>query len=1649
MKTHHTFWLGLGLLVLSWAVIAQDESTVAPYEEFGKHLRAAEEVTPLTSTLFGDHTTLYNGATEFDVTDIDLPGNSHLPVRLSRRFEAADHRALPGNLGGFGDWDVEVPYIDGNFVEQDGWTVIGANNTQSYARCSSHMQPYTVLADQGNAVAPVADVWDGNQLHIPGETDEELLANTETMLPAVQDGKTYPWITKSFYRASCAPSTANGYPGESYVVVSPKGDRYTFNWAQVISMSRVLSTVPAISGKGTETVIDRRSHIFLLATEVDDRFGNWVKYSYNGSGQLTAITANDGRAISIQWTGNYITSATTGSRTWQYGYTSNGAMTYYNQTIGYLTIDPLSSVTRPDGSTWSYAITSGAQGSVHSAQDTEPPPSYHCQIDNNANTGNFVYTINAPSGAQGVFTFNYQRNYRSYVPDSCTDVNPDTMYPLEYDFFDNFALVSKQITGAGLTAQNWTYNYLGNVGGYVLAAESFPYGVETYIPLSASSYAPPKTVTVTDPTGITKYTFGTNYGVDEGRLYTTEVDTLAGTEVRTTTNTYLPESAIGSQAFPSNAGQSVQSMGKNPMVGRLRPVVTTVSMQDGDTYTKQTNAFDVFVHPTDVTRFSSLGNPAIAPNSIEETTSYFNDYADWVIGLPQQVTNAGNGDVESLNTYNPNGTLQASAHFGETIYQYTYNTQGLLASFTDGDTNTTSLSNYYRGIPQLVTYPDTTSQSATVDDYGEITAVTDQADHTTNYQYDPSGWPKEIDYPTGDEVAWYPETYTFTYVTSAEQGIAAGHWRRTVSTGNNTEVTYFDAMLRPILTDTSIPGADISTGNAYDWQGKTTFTSYPVSGAASLSTLLADPGTHNTYDTLERVTQVQQDSELGTLTTITAYLPGAGTQVTDPNSNVTTTYYQVFDEPSYSAPIKVQIAGAFNPNLTTQVINRDVYGKPLSITQSGLYNGTESDSVTKNLYYDSAHRLCRTFEPESRSTLTTYDGANNVQTTASGMTITEAGCGYDQVPSQAVTQYTYYPTNRLKTIVPPAGTQSTQYIYDAVGNLKWATSGLTVWDGSYNYRNMLTAEALNVVGQAAFGIGYSHDAYGHLSVVSYPGGGSNGGHQAMAYAPDALGRPTQVGSYASGITYWPNGQVAGFTYGNGTVYATSQNERQLQSNFSYTSSAAAGGALQLSEGMAYDADANIKTVTDPAGGLRSKSFNYDGLNRLTSAVAPGLSINESYTYDALNNLRSRVTGGQTLTYNYNSLNQLGTITNGATTIDTFGYDYDGNQNTKNGNTLLFDQKDQLTQILNFDSYAYDAAGRRVLKTPVGGSPTVSFYDHGGQLMYQFAPGASQATNFIYLGTKLIARNAYTQFGAPGAITFDSNPNNGNYTVSWGAVPAATTYTLQESFNGGAWTTTNVSGNSYAFTNRDGGNYVYQVQACSGANCGPWTTSATLDVTPALPTLTVPTSLTFAPFTVSWSAPISATSYTVQQSFNGGVWTTVASNTTATSFSVTSAPGGTYTFQVSASNAYGNRGWAASAPVSVTQIPATPTNFVVTKTNGMDVLTWDAMPWATTYGITEFGGGINLGEYIYDVTTNSWSGPAPPGNTNDTFQLVACSIAGCSAYVSNASTFNIKGATVASPVSDLIRKVKRAVSYDTGSGSGCTATACTVTVGGSP
>lgn len=312
-------------------------------------------------------------------------------------------------------------------------------------------------------------IWDGNHLHIPGVADDELLKNTEAKLPAIADGNTYPWVTKGFVRLSCLGNTANGYPGQGFVAVTPSGVRYTFNWG-------VTRTAPTLKLGKNQLVT--RSRIYLLATRIEDRFGNWVTYTYSGD-QLTRIDASDGRAITIGWSGSTISSVTSAAGVWNYYYTAGA----------------LSTVRQPDASQWNYSTISGSMITVKGGfPDDYVPPNTHCQMEMDPNTGDFVYGVGAPSGAMGVFHFTYMRHYRNYIPLSCIDGNSYHLYPDVDAFFDNFALQSKQVTGAGLSTLNWTYDYGSVTGSYFTPSVPGPWpsGAESYVPQgTCSTFQPP------------------------------------------------------------------------------------------------------------------------------------------------------------------------------------------------------------------------------------------------------------------------------------------------------------------------------------------------------------------------------------------------------------------------------------------------------------------------------------------------------------------------------------------------------------------------------------------------------------------------------------------------------------------------------------------------------------------------------------------------------------------------------------------------------------------------------------------------------------------------------------------------------------------------------------------------------------------------------------------------------------------------------------------------------------------------------------------------------------------------------------------------------------------------------------------------------
>jgi hypothetical protein len=178
-------------------------------------------------------------------------------------------------------------------------------------------------------------------------------------------------------------------------------------------------------------------------------------------------------------------------------------------------------------------------------------------------------------------------------------------------------------------------------------------------------------------------------------------------------------------------------------------------------------------------------------------------------------------------------------------------------------------------------------------------------------------------------------------------------------------------------------------------------------------------------------------------------------------------------------------------------------------------------------------------------------------------------------------------------------------------------------------------------------------------------------------------------------------------------------------------------------------------------------------------------------------------------------------------------------------------------------------------------------------------------------------------GAPNLAAIE-NPGGGDeYLLSWSAVAGATGYTLQEAGNASfssAQTRYSGAARQYRVTGQPGGTWYYRVRTES-----PWGESAwsqTRSTTVAAAALPAPALSPISNgdrdgnYVVNWAAVSGANSYRLEQSpdsyFSNPVEVFAG---TATSFSVTDQPGGTWHYRVRALGPAGRSPW--SAPRSTT------------------------------------------------------------------------------------------------------------------------------------
>lgn len=786
----------LSVLVLLTTVplSALGQDAVQPYVEYMKRVETAQNVSPLDNGLFGEQVSLYNGSTAFSVTDIDIPGHHALPVQLTRTLavelqpqtELGTYDSL---LRGIGNWDVDVPYMAATYHTTAG----------NALRCNGGYVPPLVI---GTGFM-LGDVWQGISVNVPGRGKNTALG-MQTGVPRPSGGATYKLATSERDAFDCIPMQS-GFTGEGFRMTTSSGLRYYFDVATSRTAARLVRYVKAGGGPLPSPVYLDRNRLYLLASKIEDRFGNTVQFQYNANGHPTRMWANDGREINLTYTGGRLTTATSHGRTWQYQYTSPSSGLYAR----------LSQVTQPDSSKWQYTYSDDLMPWPNSGL----PPLAWCAGSPAMISATLTFTATHPSGAVGTFDFSNRRHYRSgvHATECMQSGNPaDPDYDLLVPhFFDVMSINSKTLSGPGLSSMTWSYSYM--------TAPQFLWGTPTAPPsYPCTTCTADKTVTVTNPDNTkSRHTFGMRYYDNDGRQLKVETLRADDTVIRTETNIYMTEAQAATQPFHGVYGSILGNYISDPASIRVRPVTNRTIHQDGVNFVWQANAFDTRARPSNVTRSSTVSG---SPARTEETIYWDND-VKWVLGQVKNVkctvptsplpAGCGGSGVEMFDrTYDATYAMPlVTKRFGKPEQTLTWDTASPLAggqrgtakTVADGNGNVTTLSSWKRGTPQSINYPSTpevpsgATHTAQVNDSGWIEWVNDENGFRTCYGYDTMGRISQVTYTSEavagvcNATAWAITTQVFQQIASAEYGIPAGHWRQTVSTGNGRKIVYFDA----------------------------------------------------------------------------------------------------------------------------------------------------------------------------------------------------------------------------------------------------------------------------------------------------------------------------------------------------------------------------------------------------------------------------------------------------------------------------------------------------------------------------------------------------------------------------------------------------------------------------------------------------------------------------------------------------------------------------------------------------------------------------------------------------------------------------------------------------------------------------------------
>ena len=417
----------------------------------------------------------------------------------------------------------------------------------------------------------------------------------------------------------------------------------------------------------------------------------------------------------------------------------------------------------------------------------------------------------------------------------------------------------------------------------------------------------------------------------------------------------------------------------------------------------------------------------------------------------------------------------------------------------------------------------------------------------------------------------------------------------------------------------------------------------------------------------------------------------------------------------------------------------------------------------RSFTYDSMSRLVSATNPEAGTITYSYDNAGNIlqktspaanQTGAATTTLSFCYDELNRVTGKAYSAQTCQ-NGRL-----PAGTAVVSYTYDVGPNAISHLSSLMDQAGSaaysYDALGRMTTELRTITGVIK-SVSYDYNLDGSLKVIHYPSGA------AVTYAVDAAGRTVSVNdslngiNYITGATYAPDNSITGFVNGPSGTFAGitntfSYNQRLQPVNISAVTPSqqkvfAIGYDFHVGNGTTGSDNGNVWGVTNVKDPSRGRTFNYDALNRLTSAQTTGTDCGalladghtrnwgNSYSYDPWGNLLSKTPtkcGAENVSFTMNAKNQPTAYT----------YDAAGNLINDGVLTYNYDAENRITGANGY-TYTYDAAGNRVKKSN-GTTGTLYWYASVGVIAETDLAGNNPKEYVFFNGTRVARKDANGQ-----------------------------------------------------------------------------------------------------------------------------------------------------------------------------------------------------------------------------------------------------------------------------------------------------------------